>query len=103
MREKFDEYRTELDDLSFSPGEKDELVREVLGASAPHRARWAPRAAVAAGVVLALGVGVATAYATGALSAAGELITDVVARGRRRPRPSGAPRSRRARARRREA
>lgn len=81
MRETFDEYRTELDDLSFSPGEKDELVREVLGAAAPPRARWAPRAAVAAGVVLALGVGVATAYATGALSAAGELITDVFGAG----------------------
>lgn len=80
MRETFDEYRRELNDMGFSPGEKNELVGRLSRAAAPRRARF-PRAAVAAGVAIALGTGVVTAYATGALSAAGELIADVFGAG----------------------
>ena len=76
MRGTFDEYRRELDDMAFSPGEKNELVGRLSRAAAPHRARF-PRAAVVAGVALALGAGVVTAYATGALGAAADFLLDV--------------------------
>ena len=66
MRGTFDEYRRELDDMAFSPGEKNELVGRLSRAAAPHRVHF-PRAAVVAGVAIALGAGVVTAYATGAL------------------------------------
>lgn len=80
MRKAFDEYRGELNDLSFSPEEKGELLERVLDASSP-RPRGLPRAAVVAGVVLALGAGAVTTYATGALSAAAELVADVFGAG----------------------
>lgn len=80
MRETFDEYRRELDDMGFSPGEKNELIGRLSREAAPRRARL-PRAAVAAGVAIALGAGAVTAHATGALSAAGELIADVFGAG----------------------
>ena len=37
MRETFDEYRRELDDIAFSPGVKNELVGRLSRAAAPHR------------------------------------------------------------------
>ena len=76
MRETFDEYRRELDGMGFSPGEKNELVGRLSRQVSPHRVRF-PRAAVAAGVAIALGAGVVTAYATGALGAAAEFLLDV--------------------------
>lgn len=80
MRKVFDEYRGELNDLSLSPDEKSALIGRIIGAPA-RSPRGLPRAAVVAGVVLALGAGVVTAYATGALSAAAELIADVFGAG----------------------
>lgn len=76
MRGTFDEYRRELDGMAFSPGEKNELVGRLFRAAAPRRARF-PRAAVAAGVAIALGAGVVTAYAIGALGAAADFLLDV--------------------------
>ena len=76
MRETFDEYRRELDGIGFSPGEKNELVGRLSRQVSPHRVRF-PRAAVAAGVAIALGAGVVTAHATGALGAAAEFLLDV--------------------------
>lgn len=78
MKTTFDEYRSELDELSFSTAEKDELAGRVARAAAARRPRRLSRAAVAAGVALALVAGTATAYATGALSAAAELLLDVL-------------------------